>query len=501
MVAIQNYSRASDDSYAVCTDLIHARLFQILATFGVPSIRPVYVTPTRTLGWWWLCIALYCGCPGLRTLLNRMTNRYQIRTSGRAIQIQSDRTQNTMSKQLLISSLHEEHPTPASSTLESIELFAGAGGLALGFSSNGVCHRAVVEWNTHACNTIRHNKLHNVHPISLWPAVMESDVKNFKYGAFEGIDLITGGPPCQPFSMGGKHGGALDERDMFPQAIRAVREARPRAFVFENVQGLTRAAFADYFNYILLQLEFPSLVAKPKEQWSAHLARLQKWKEKPGTVSEYRVTFKLVNAANYGVPQKRMRVFLVGFRADEGKVWQFPAATHSKEALLLSQWGSNKYWDRHKVATRHKPAKPVGIEKKISVFIDTDYKSNELAWTTVRDAISGLPNPERFPNKVQAHRFQPGARVYTGHTGSPMDEPAKALKAGDHGVPGGENMLRHSDGSVRYFTVRESARIQTFPDSFLFEGTWSEIMRQLGNAVPVQLASVIARSVCDLLRK
>ena len=128
-----------------------------------------------------------------------------------------------------------------------------------------------------------------------------------------------------------------------------------------------------------------------------------------------------------------------------------------------------------------------------------------LAWQTVRDAISDLPDPERSSTKelelAQAHRFQPGARAYAGHTGSPIDEPAKALKAGDHGVPGGENMLRHTNGSVRYFTVRESARIQTFPDNFIFEGTWSETMRQLGNAVPVKLAAVMARGVCALLRE
>lgn len=404
-----------------------------------------------------------------------------------------------------------KHPSSAKSSdenllvtpcaLESIELFAGAGGLALGFSGCGLHHRAVIEWNSHACNTLRHNKLHKVEPISHWPDVTEGDVKNFNYGAFEGIDLVTGGPPCQPFSMGGKHGGFLDERDMFPQAIRAVREVRPRAFVFENVQGVTRAAFAVYFDYILLQLEFPSLIAKPKEQWGDHLARLRKWKQKSGTVSEYRVTFKLVNAANYGVPQKRMRVFLVGFRADEDKVWHAPAETHSSDALLRSQWGSSEYWDKHKVASRHRPAKPAGVERKISALIDSDYGSNLLAWRTVRDALCDLPDPENFPNKVQAHRFQPGARSYPGHTGSPLDQPAKALKAGDHGVPGGENMLRRVDGSVRYFTVRESARIQTFPDRFLFEGAWGEIMRQLGNAVPVHLASVIAKSVCDLLRE
>ncbi len=76
-----------------------------------------------------------------------------------------------------------------------------------------------------------------------------------------------------------------------------------------------------------------------------------------------------------------------------------------------------------------------------------------------------------------------------------LDEPAKTLKAGDHGVPGGENMLVRDDSSLRYFSVRESARLQTFPDDFRFHGSWTEIMRQLGNAVPVTLGEVVARSV------
>ena len=80
-------------------------------------------------------------------------------------------------------------------------------------------------------------------------------------------------------------------------------------------------------------------------------------------------------------------------------------------------------------------------------------------------------------------------------TGSPLDEPAKVLKAGVHGVPGGENMLRKPDGSIRYFTVRESARLQTFPDGYLFHGSWTETMRQLGNAVPVTLAETVALGI------
>lgn len=139
----------------------------------------------------------------------------------------------------------------------------------------------------------------------------EGDVKLFKYDAFEVIDLITGGPPCQPFSMGGKHGGFLDERDMFPQAVRAVREVRPRAFVFENVQGLTRAAFFDYSDYILLQLELPSLTAKPKEQWGRPLSPLAQVEEQAGRRQRVPGHVQLVNAANYGVPQKRRHAIVV----------------------------------------------------------------------------------------------------------------------------------------------------------------------------------------------
>ena len=116
----------------------------------------------------------------------------------------------------------------------------------------------------------------------------------------------------------------------------------------------------------------------------------------------------------------------------------------------------------------------------------------------MRDAIGDLPDPEFAPEKAAAfanHRFQPGARAYPGHTGSPLDEPAKTLKAGVHGVPGGENMLARPDGTFRYFTVRESARLQTFPDDYVFHGAWSEAMRQLGNAVPVALGELVASDV------
>ena len=111
-----------------------------------------------------------------------------------------------------------------------------------------------------------------------------------------------------------------------------------------------------------------------------------------------------------------------------------------------------------------------------------------------------MPDPRSaMAKEVPDHRFQDGAKTYPGHTGSPLDLPAKTLKAGDHGVPGGENMLVHTDGRVRYFTVREAARIQTFPDGYRFHGSWTEAMRQLGNAVPVMLGRIVAASVAERL--
>ena len=202
----------------------------------------------------------------------------------------------------------------------------------------------------------------------------------------------------------------------------------------------------------------------------------------------------MLNAADYGVPQKRERVVFVGFRNDLDIEWSFPNPTHSLDSLLWSQCRSGEYWERHKVGKRSRIVDPRLVAKVDQLMFDP----GPSPWRTTRDAIADLPDPEFEPAlscAIQDHRFQPGARSYPGHTGSVLDLPAKTLKAGVHGVPGGENMLARPDGSLRYFTVRESARLQTFPDDFVFHGAWSETMRQLGNAVPVALAAVVAKHV------
>ena len=123
-----------------------------------------------------------------------------------------------------------------------------------------------------------------------------------------------------------------------------------------------------------------------------------------------------------------------------------------------------------------------------------------MPWRTVRDAICDLPDPRASARgTILNHVAIPGARAYPGHSGSPLDAPSKTLKAGDHGVPGGENTVRLSPRDVRYLTLREAARLQTFPDDYYFPGSWTESMRQLGNAVPVELGRQVARSVHDCL--
>lgn len=379
--------------------------------------------------------------------------------------------------------------------MRSIELFVGAGGLGMGVSRAGFVPDAVIELDRYCCDTIRENQDRGLEPVTKWP-LTEGDVRDFNFRSLAGtVEFVSGGPPCQPFSLGGKHRGQSDARDMFPEAVRAVRELQPRAFLFENVKGLKRAAFANYFEYIRLQMIYPELTPRPEEEWTDHHVRLERYhtQGKPSGL-HYQVVTKVLNAADYGVPQRRERIFFVGFRSDLGIEWSFPDPTHSQDALLWEQTRSGEYWNRHEVAKHHRTLPDRAVERAERLH----EKPSLLPWCTVRDALVGLPDPERNPAAAASflnHRFQPGARSYPGHTGSPLDEPAKTLKAGVHGVPGGENMLLRPDGSIRYFTVRESARLQTFPDDFLFHGSWSETMRQLGNAVPVTLAELLASDI------
>lgn len=331
-------------------------------------------------------------------------------------------------------------------TMQTLELFAGCGGLAKGLELAGFDHAGLLEINHQACESLRANFDSRL--------VHEMDVKRIDFHEFDGVDLVSGGPPCQPFSLGGLAKADNDARDMFPQAIRAISEIKPRGFMFENVKGLLRAKFSPYFNYIILRLSFPDCVQDDGETWCSHLERLK------GIVNgaqykglRYKVQYKLLNAADYGVPQVRERVFIVGLREDVKTAWTWP-------------------------------------EK---VCMDLDSR------VPIASALSGVPDPVVNPAYAEDHVFIAGARIYPGHTGSDFSKPSKTIKAGAHGVPGGENMLRFADGSLRYMTVHEAKLIQTFPPNYRITGSWGEALRQIGNAVPVKLAQCVGSRMHQVL--
>lgn len=149
-------------------------------------------------------------------------------------------------------------------------------------------------------------------------SVILHDVRHIDLDTIENhqaLDLLAGGPPCQPFSLGGIHAGMNDSRNMFPAALSLVRRCKPKLVLFENVAGLLRKSFAPYFDYVEMQLRYPACIPRDDETWTEHAERLRDCSLrdcKPG----YYVTRQLVNAADFGVPQIRKRVVLMAVRSD-----------------------------------------------------------------------------------------------------------------------------------------------------------------------------------------
>jgi DNA (cytosine-5)-methyltransferase 1 len=212
---------------------------------------------------------------------------------------------------------------------------------------------------------------------------------------------------------------------------------------------------------------------------------------------KYNVCVRLVNAANYGVPQKRERVIFIGIRSDLNIEWSFPEETHSYDSLLWDKFVTGDYWERNFIPQKEREILSPNLQKTIDKLKKKYglFQPEKKPWITVREALKDLPDPQSRDNNLPDHQFRDHAKIYPGHTGSYIDAPSKTLKAGVHGVPGGENMIRFVDGSVRYFTIREAKRMQTFPDDYQITGSWTEAMRQLGNAVPVKLGEIFGESL------
>lgn len=216
------------------------------------------------------------------------------------------------------------------------------------------------------------------------------------------LTYLRGGAPCQPCPLGGLARAALDERDMFPAYVSILNRLRPRAFIIENVKGLTQPSFSDYYSYMLPRLQRPGVASCENENWRSHAARLAR-EHTSGIHDElrYEVLPTVIDAADYGVPQHRHRVFIVGFRSDVTADWSFPSPTHSGEALRRAQV-SGEYWERNEVplSERRTPQVPASGDSEL------------LLWRTVRDALFGLPDPRSSESaKWLNHELQLGARV------------------------------------------------------------------------------------------
>lgn len=371
-----------------------------------------------------------------------------------------------------------------------VSMFSGAGGMSRGLRDAGFGPSLYYEVDEGAWSTLKANRLATADPPG-WEH-HKGDVQEVDWGLVtRPVRLLAGGVPCQPFSLAGRHRADQDERDRFPELTRAMRELRPRAVIVENVYGLLRDAFRPYFDYILGRLECPSIKPRQDEEWSGHHARIRQHQRKPGYEPEYCVSWRVLDAADYGVPQNRRRVFIVATRYDL-PFYRFPRPTHSRRALVWSQRKGNYWAERGLSKPSDELPGPVRTPETPGPF---------EPWVTVYDAIHDLPDPsEQECNAEMNHWRIPGAKSYAGHTGSHLHWPSKTIKAGVHGVPGGENTLAlNTNGEVRYYTLREAARIQTFPDCHVFLGARRQVTRQIGNAVPCALARAVALPLAKLM--
>lgn len=322
---------------------------------------------------------------------------------------------------------------------DAVDLFAGAGGLSIGLEAAGFTIRGAVEIDADAAATFRTR-----HPQA---KLYEGDIATADYSDFEGIDLVAGGPPCQPFSVGGKRLAEGDPRNGFPQFIRAVREMRPRAFLMENVAGVLAVSKRPYFEWTLRQL--------------ADLG--------------YEVTCSSVNAADFGVPQRRQRVVAVGLAS--GAVFEFPCPTHGERTAR--PWVT--------AGSLIDPFQPLGKPSRVK--------------------ITYARRPDLRPSPYDGHLFNGGGRpldlsrpaptllASMGGNKTPWVDVLDVVPAYHASLLGGAPPREGEVEGARRLTVAETALLQGFGSSMRFHGRTSSQYRQIGNAVPPPLAERIGTAL------
>lgn len=313
-----------------------------------------------------------------------------------------------------------------------VDLFAGAGGMSLGLKMAGFSVVGAVENDLDACAT--HET--NFPGVDLWAG----DIRHVDWGRWRGVDVIAGGPPCQPFSVAGPQMGSNDIRDMVPEFIRAVREVRPRAFVMENVAGLLTARFKTYFDHCLRQFEGLG----------------------------YFVSWRILEASDYGVPQRRCRVVIVG-TATNG--FRFPEPTHGVNGVAH-------------VSVRQALANvdPGDLNPAIVTYAKTPILR--------KSPYAGmLCNGQGRPLNLDAPSLTIPATA--GGNRTHILDPEGVLKTYHDQLMNGGPVRAGLVRGVRRLTLNESSALQGFPSSYQFSGRKSKRFRQIGNAVPPQLAAAV----------
>lgn len=305
-----------------------------------------------------------------------------------------------------------------SDSFSSVEVCAGAGGQAIGLERAGFKHVALVEIEERFCETLRLNR-------PKWN-VIQADLNEFDGSSFHGVDLVAGGVPCPPFSKAGKQLGHEDERDLFPATLRLVRQARPKAVMIENVRGLLDPKFSEYRERISLELEDMG----------------------------YRVQWKLLHAADFGVPQLRPRTLMVALQDPYADFYDWPEGNPGKrvsvgDALydLMSSAGW-KYANEWRQKASQVAPTLVGGSKK--------HGGADLGPTRAKAAWKSL--------SVDAHGLAdaPPARDFQG---------------------------------LPRLTTQMAAVIQGFPKAWKFAGKKTASYRQIGNAFPPPVAAAVGKAI------
>jgi DNA (cytosine-5)-methyltransferase 1 len=320
--------------------------------------------------------------------------------------------------ELDFASSFEANSDSSQRVLSTLELCAGGGGSALGLEQAGFNHVALLDNNPQACATLRRNRPN-------WN-VQEIDIEQFDSIAWRGLDLLTGGLPCPPFSIAGKQLGANDTRNMFPAMLRIVEQLQPRAVLIENVRGIFTKRFAPFRSSINTALDVQGF----DTYWAGF------------------------DAADFGVPQIRFRVFLVALRRGATKYFQWPSHVNEPvqtvgEALgdLMAKGGWRGVEEWKKKASSPAPTIVGGSHK---------HGGPDLGPTRARQQWAAL-----------------------GIDGLGIaDEPPSANFIG-----------------MPRLTLAMVARLQSFPDNWVFAGSKTQAYRQVGNALPPKLAFTIAQAV------